>query len=52
MNLKGNDESSYLMLSGIQHFQFCQRQCCESYGLRMQNSVFECILDATQFKQL
>lgn len=26
MNLKENDESDYLMLSGIQHFRFCQRQ--------------------------
>lgn len=25
---------------------------CENYGLRVQNSVFECIVDATQFKQL
>ena len=25
---------------------------CENYGLRVQNSVFECILDATQLKQL
>ncbi|QDQ02732.1 CRISPR-associated endonuclease Cas2 [Lysinibacillus fusiformis] len=25
---------------------------CENYGLRVQNSVFECVVDATQFKQL
>ena len=25
---------------------------CENYGMRVQNSVFECIVDATQFKQL
>ncbi|WPK11237.1 CRISPR-associated endonuclease Cas2 [Lysinibacillus louembei] len=25
---------------------------CENYGVRVQNSVFECIVDATQFKQL
>lgn len=25
---------------------------CESYGMRVQNSVFECVVDATQFKQL
>lgn len=25
---------------------------CENYGIRVQNSVFECIVDATQFKQL
>lgn len=26
MNWKGNNEEDYLMLSGIQHFQFCKRQ--------------------------
>lgn len=26
LNMMGNDESDYLMLSGIQHFKFCQRQ--------------------------
>lgn len=25
---------------------------CENYGIRVQNSVFECIVDASQFKQL
>lgn len=25
---------------------------CENYGIRVQNSVFECIVDATQLKQL
>lgn len=25
---------------------------CENYGIRVQNSVFECVVDATQFKQL
>lgn len=25
---------------------------CESYGMRVQNSVFECQVDATQFVQL
>ncbi|WP_342472001.1 CRISPR-associated endonuclease Cas2 [Metasolibacillus sp. FSL H7-0170] len=25
---------------------------CENYGVRVQNSVFECVVDATQFKQL
>lgn len=25
---------------------------CEQYGIRVQNSVFECIVDATQKKQL
>lgn len=25
---------------------------CENYGVRVQNSVFECIVDAAQFKQL
>ena len=25
---------------------------CENYGLRVQNSVFEYVVDATQFKQL
>ena len=25
---------------------------CENYGMRVQNSVFECVVDATQFKQL
>ncbi|WP_342443406.1 CRISPR-associated endonuclease Cas2 [Lysinibacillus sp. FSL K6-0075] len=25
---------------------------CENYGIRVQNSVFECVIDATQFKQL
>jgi CRISPR-associated protein Cas2 len=25
---------------------------CLDYGQRVQNSVFECVLDATQFKQL
>ncbi|MDI7740977.1 CRISPR-associated endonuclease Cas2 [Lysinibacillus fusiformis] len=25
---------------------------CENYGVRVQNSVFECIVDATQLKQL
>lgn len=25
---------------------------CENYGVRVQNSVFECVVDAAQFKQL
>lgn len=25
---------------------------CEAYGIRVQNSVFECKVDATQYKQL
>lgn len=25
---------------------------CEQYGIRVQNSVFECKVDATQYKQL
>ena len=25
---------------------------CEKYGIRVQNSVFECQVDATQYKQL
>ncbi|MEE1132541.1 MAG: CRISPR-associated endonuclease Cas2 [Caryophanon sp.] len=25
---------------------------CEAYGMRVQNSVFECKVDATQYKQL
>ena len=25
---------------------------CENYGIRVQNSVFECVVDASQFKQL
>lgn len=25
---------------------------CENYGVRVQNSVFECVVDATQLKQL
>ncbi|KOS60311.1 CRISPR-associated endonuclease Cas2 [Lysinibacillus agricola] len=25
---------------------------CENFGIRVQNSVFECVVDATQFKQL
>ncbi|WP_053217381.1 CRISPR-associated endonuclease Cas2 [Virgibacillus senegalensis] len=25
---------------------------CEEYGVRVQNSVFECIVDSTQLKQL
>lgn len=25
---------------------------CSRYGQRVQNSVFECVIDATQFKQL
>ena len=25
---------------------------CENYGMRVQNSVFECVVDATQFKEL
>lgn len=25
---------------------------CQNYGQRVQNSVFECIVDATQFKKL
>lgn len=25
---------------------------CQDYGQRVQNSVFECILDSTQFKQV
>ncbi|WP_421663570.1 CRISPR-associated endonuclease Cas2 [Lysinibacillus telephonicus] len=25
---------------------------CENYGIRVQNSVFECVVDATQLKQL
>lgn len=25
---------------------------CENYGIRVQNSVFECVVDAAQFKQL
>lgn len=25
---------------------------CEAYGVRVQNSVFECKVDATQYKQL
>jgi len=25
---------------------------CEKYGVRVQNSVFECIVDSTQLKQL
>ncbi|MEK4699486.1 CRISPR-associated endonuclease Cas2 [Solibacillus sp. FSL R7-0668] len=25
---------------------------CENFGVRVQNSVFECVVDATQFKQL
>ena len=25
---------------------------CQEYGVRVQNSVFECVVDATQFKQL
>jgi CRISPR-associated protein Cas2 len=25
---------------------------CEEYGVRVQNSVFECVVDATQLKQL
>lgn len=27
-------------------------KCCESHGQRVQNSVFECILDYTQFLKL
>lgn len=25
---------------------------CENYGVRVQNSVFECIVDATQYKEM
>ena len=25
---------------------------CENFGVRVQNSVFECVVDGTQFKQL
>lgn len=25
-------------------------KCCQDYGLRVQNSVFECVLDAAQFE--
>lgn len=25
---------------------------CQDYGLRVQNSVFECVIDSTQLKQL
>lgn len=25
---------------------------CENFGMRVQNSVFECVVDAAQFKQL
>lgn len=25
-------------------------KCCQDYGLRVQNSVFECVLDAMQLK--
>ena len=24
--------------------------CCEDYGIRVQNSVFECVVDSAQFK--
>lgn len=27
-------------------------KACENYGVRVQNSVFECIVDATQFKEM
>jgi CRISPR-associated protein Cas2 len=27
-------------------------KCCLSYGQRVQNSVFECLVDPVQFKQL
>ncbi|MEG0050360.1 MAG: CRISPR-associated endonuclease Cas2 [Clostridia bacterium] len=26
-------------------------KCCEGHGIRVQNSVFECVLDAAQFTQ-
>ncbi len=25
-------------------------KCCQDYGLRVQNSVFECVLDASEFQ--
>ncbi len=27
-------------------------KACEDYGVRVQNSVFECIVDATEYKKL
>ncbi|WP_407649428.1 CRISPR-associated endonuclease Cas2 [Brevibacillus composti] len=27
-------------------------KCCQDYGQRVQNSVFECLVDPLQFKQL
>lgn len=27
-------------------------KCCQDYGIRVQNSVFECVVDAAQLKQL
>jgi len=27
-------------------------KCCESYGQRVQNSVFECVVDPVQFTEL
>lgn len=49
-------EDEMLMLSGIQHYKFCPRQWalihCQNYGKRVQNFVFECVLNESQFVSL
>ena len=54
------DEEEYLQLSGLQHLAFCRRQWALIHienqwaenERTVENSVFECLLDAAQCKQL
>lgn len=46
--MDSNQEEDSLLLSGIQRRLRKVSKICQDYGQRVQHSVFECVVDATQ----